>query len=157
MVWDESKHPRAKDGKFTDGTGQSREARLEKLKRIYNSEFHPQKEVDSILLPDEQIPRSVGAKWSNYEITMPNGETVHFLEGSKLQNKEVFAGKGCKRKIDCVERLCKQYGGKPENWQKVKAKGIVVFTNKKTLVCEVHWYEESSCGKVEFKYKGELE
>ncbi len=37
MVWDESKHPRAKDGKFTDGTGQSREARLEELKRIYNT------------------------------------------------------------------------------------------------------------------------
>ncbi len=38
MVWDESKHPREADGKFTDGAGQSKQERLEKAKRIYASD-----------------------------------------------------------------------------------------------------------------------
>ncbi len=40
MAWEEQKHPRDEDGKFTDGAGQSKEARLHKLKQIYNTEIN---------------------------------------------------------------------------------------------------------------------
>ena len=45
-TWDESKHPRDRDGKFTDGST----------------------EID---LSDEVVPKSVGAKYRNYDIQMP--------------------------------------------------------------------------------------
>ena len=66
------------------------------------------KKVTSFKLPDEQLPRSIGARWINHEIALPDGSSAHFVEGSKLQDKVVFAGKGCRRKIDCVDTLVKQ-------------------------------------------------
>ena len=62
-------------------------------------------EEQTLHLPDEILPRSLSARWANYEITLPNGKKAHFAEGSRIQNKEVFAGKGCKRKIDEEDRL----------------------------------------------------
>ena len=50
--------------------------------------------IDVIPLPDETLPHSLGAKWSNYDIRLPDGTVAHFQEGSKLHHKEVFAGKG---------------------------------------------------------------
>ncbi len=108
---------------------------------------------DTILLPDEQLGHSLSAKWANYEIELSNGEKVKFLEGSKLHHKEVFAGKGTKTPIREVEGLVKNYGGKAENWQKIKAFGTIVHRNGKTEEVEIHWYEEPSVGKVKLKEK----
>ncbi|MBR1676267.1 MAG: hypothetical protein IJ706_03045 [Clostridia bacterium] len=108
--------------------------------------------TDSIFLPDEQLPYSIGAKWINTDIQMPDGSTAHFVEGSKIVNKEVFAGKGCKRKIDCIDRLIEKYGGNSESWQKVK--GIAVLEQDgETFKSEIHWYEEPNIGRVETKSK----
>lgn len=38
---------------------------------------------DAIPLPDELLPRSVGAKWSNYDIVI-GGEVYHIQEGSYI-------------------------------------------------------------------------
>lgn len=149
--WEESEHPREKDGRFAD-----KNEAVSRYKNISIAELKKQQaieiEADTISLPDEEVPRSVGAKWRNYDVLMPDGRTAHLAEGSKLQNKEVFAGKGCKRKIDDIERLVRSYGGKAENWQKVKAIGTIVCDGEEEKV-ELHWYEESSVGKVEFKAK----
>ena len=172
--WKESEHPRDNAGRFTDKEGSSSSYRDEVNERIKWAkennvelplnddgslndirlrELWESAEKDTILLPDEEVPRSVGAKWKNYDIMLPDGEIAHLAEGSKLQNKEVFAGKGCKRKIDDIDRLVKTYGGKAENWQKVKAIGTIVYDNGEEEKVELHWYEESSVGKVEFKEK----
>lgn len=171
--WKESEHPRDNAGKFTNKEGSSSSYRDEVNERIkwakennvelpLNNdgslndirlrELWESAEKDTILLPDEEVPRSVGAKWKNYDVLMPDGGISHLAEGSKLQNKEVFAGKGCKRKIDDIDRLVKNYGGKAENWQKVKAISSLNYKGE-IIKAEIHWYEESTAGKQEFKYK----
>lgn len=147
MAWDESKHPRDNDGKFARYNSMS----IDELKREAMSPL-----PKTIKLPDEIIPRSVGAKWVNYEISIPDGTTAHFVEGSKLQNKEVFAGKGCKRKIDCIESLVATYGGTASEWTKVKAHAEIQLPNGEIINAEIHWYEEPSVGKVQIKYKRAL-
>ncbi len=154
MYWDESKHPRDTKGRFT-----YREE-IEKAKYIYNSDpgiipLHLLPE--SYPLPDEQLPYSVGAQWKNYDISMPDGSVAHFVEGSKLQDKEVFAGRGCRRKIDCIDSLVKTYGGNPLKWAKVKAIAEIKLSSGEAEKSEIHWYEEPSIGKVEFKYKKRTE
>lgn len=51
-------------------------------------------ETDIINLPDILIGRSVGAKFKNYDIELPNLELVHLSEGSRITNVTVIAGKG---------------------------------------------------------------
>lgn len=116
-----------------------------KLQEIYNSGTVP--------LPDEQLPRSLGARWINFEIVGPDGKIYKFAEGSKLQEKVVFAGKGCRRKIDEVDRLVNEYNVKAEEWRKVKAKAVLVGEDGEERFAEVHWYECESRGKEEMKFK----
>ena len=106
-------------------------------------------------LPDEILPRSVGAKWSNYEIKMPDGSTAKFVEGKSIQNKHPFAGYGTRVPIRDIERLNRQYNVNSIKWQKVKAEAYVE-TMGEEIYCEIHWYEEETIGKVEFKFKREL-
>lgn len=71
-------------------------------------------------MEDEQLPVFISARWINEEIKMPDGSIAKFVEGSKIINKQVFAGKGCTRQIDCIDWLVDKYGGKASEWQKVK-------------------------------------
>ena len=88
---------------------------------------------------------------------MPDGSIAHFAEGSKLQDKEVFAGNGCKTPIHDVNLLTEAYpGSSSEKWQKVKAKSQIVLENGDIINAEINWYEEPSIGKVELKYKREI-
>ena len=75
------------------------------------------------------------------------------MEGSKLQNKEAFAGLGCKRRIDCVDSLVAKFGGKAEHWMKFKAIAEIRLPNGEIQKAEVHWYEEPTIGKVMIKRK----
>ena len=144
--FDESKHPRDKAGRFTNGNGYRQNTSYDEI--IKND-----KSKDFLNLPDEQLPFSVGAKWANINILMPNGEIAHFVEGSKIINKQVFAGKGTKTPIRDIERLVKQYPNtKEQNWQKVKGHAELDL-NGETFKAEIHWYEEPNIGKVEIKYK----
>lgn len=161
QAWKEQDHPRDDDGKFTEKEGTAGAIDPRKITyrqntpywRIMEDEFR--KDLpDRIKLPDEVLPHSIGAKWANYEIDMGDGTFATFQEGSKLQDKEVFAGKGCRRIIDDEDRLLRQYGGKRGHWKKVKAKATVVW-KETTGKIHVHWYEEDTVGKVEFKYKGD--
>ena len=107
-------------------------------------------------MSDEQIPLSVGAKWVNEEITMPDGSTANFVEGSKVTHKHVFAGKGTKTPIRDVDRLVKDYPNtKSDLWQKVKGNATLVYEGEE-INAEIHWHEEPSVGRVETKYKKEL-
>ena len=107
---------------------------------------------DDIRLPDEVIPRSLSARWANYDIAMPDGTVAHFIEGTKLHHIEVFAGRGTKTPIRDVDRLVRTYGGKAEDWQKVKGIGTIEV-NGKSFDAEIHWYQEPTIGKEELKVK----
>ncbi len=151
----EEEHPRDEIGRFvektSDGIGGEHVATESEQKRLEELGIS---EKDSISLPDERLPRSLSARWANEDIKMPDGTVAHFVEGSKLHHKEVFAGKGTRIPIHDVERLVKTYGGSASEWQKIKATGNLEQYGK-TFEAEVHWYEEKSVGKKEIKYKKE--
>ncbi len=161
-TWNEKDHPRDTDGRFTEKGSEEIISAVSTTRKITYRQNTPYWRImedefrkdlpERIKLPDETLPRSVGAKWANYQINMGDGTFATFQEGSKLQDKEVFAGKGCRRVIDEEDRLIRQYGGKRGQWKKVKAKATIV-SNGKTYTENVHWYEEDSVGKVEFKIK----
>ena len=145
MKWKESEHPRDEDGKFTSkGKYYRQNASYAEILASYRQ---------TIKLPDEQLPKSLSAKWRNYDIAMPDGSTAHFVEGSKLHHIEVFAGKGTKTPIRDRLRLTNTYKGtNPDSWQKVKGFGTIEL-NGKSFEAEIHWYQAKGVGKVELKAK----
>ena len=111
-------------------------------------------EKDIIKSPDTQPARSAGTSWRNEKILLADGTEGKFLDGAILQNKEVFAGKGVKRKIDDIQRLLIVYPGtKEDEWMKLKALTEVVFPSGEIEKLEIHWYEYPGKGKFEFKEK----
>lgn len=109
----------------------------------------------TISLEDTLIHRSVGAKSRNYDVISPDsGDVFHFVEGTKIQNSEVFAGKGTKHSLHegVAEGLAEQYGGNPEKWQHCKGNGVIDFEGEERKA-EVHWFQEENVGKVKFKVK----
>lgn len=114
---------------------------------------------DIIKLPDTDIPRSVGAKALNYDIEdKATGTVYHYAEGTKIQNREVFAGYGTSVPLHdgVAEGLTRQYGGKAEQWQHVKGVGII-DDDGDNVRAEVHWFQEESVGQVKHKIKRWLE
>ena len=142
-----------KDGKFvakdkTKSKAYDSKDNFSELKKRVNKS-------DTIKLSDEVIPRSVGAKWINEEILMPDGSFANFVEGSKV-TREVFAGNGTRNKIRDIDRLVNTYPKtKKELWQKVKGIARLVQDGEE-FNAEIHWYEEPSLGRVEVKFKKEL-
>ena len=141
------------DGKFvskdkTESKAYDSKDNFSELKKRVNKS-------DTIKVSEETIPRSVGAKWINEEILMPDGSFANFVEGSKV-TREVFAGKGTNNKIRDIDRLVNTYPKtKKELWQKVKGKARLVQDGEE-FDAETHWYEEPSIGRVEAKFKKEL-
>lgn len=105
-----------------------------------------------IIEKDLFFPKSVGAKWRNYNVELPNGDIVHFTEGTRITNIKTIAGKGRDRQIDEIDILVDRYGGVPEEWMKKKGFGHVDYEGESYLA-EVHWYEEPTAGRHKFKVK----
>lgn len=104
-------------------------------------------------LRNEYVGKSVSAKFQNYDIMdLQTGETYHLAEGTHLQNKEVFAGKGTKNEYRNAEKYAKKYGGKVENWQHVKAVGTL-STPDGDNEAEIHWSQCEGIGKEDFFIK----
>ena len=108
--------------------------------------------VSSVFRGALQIFRSLGAKAQNYDILLPDGDVLHLTEGSRISNIEVIAGKGRERTIDYVDMLIGAYGGKASEWQKVKGIGFLDVDGE-SYKAELHWYQEPSVGKVDWKLK----
>ena len=112
-----------------------------------------------IRLADEAVLRSLGAKTRNYDIEdKASGRILHYAEGTKVQNREVFAGYGTGTPLHegVAEGLAAQYGGKPQKWQHVKGIGII-DDDGENVRAEVHWFQEESVGQVKHKIKKWLE
>lgn len=108
-------------------------------------------------LDDIQIHRSVGAKAKNYEVMdLQTGEKFHFVEGTKIQDVEVFAGKGVKTPYRNALKFVNKYGGKEKDWQHVKGKGVLDYYGEERRA-EVHWSRCIGIGDHEFFIKRWLE
>lgn len=102
---------------------------------------------------DEYVMKSVGAKARNYDIMdLQTGEMFHLAGGSKLQDKEVFAGKGSSKEYRMAYKYVEKYGGKLEDWQHVKGKAVLE-TPDGDFPAEVHWSQCEGIGKVDFFVK----
>lgn len=113
----------------------------------------------TITLPDDWIGRSLSAATKNYKIFDPTiNETFHFVEGTKIQNREVFAGYGTRKSlhVGVAEGLTKEFGGDVKKWQHAKGFGVLDFHGEERNA-EVHWFQEESVGKVKFKVKDWLD
>lgn len=127
---------------------------------VYTKKWRPETlaisgENGILKLPDIEIAKSVGAKSKNYDILDPaSGEYFHFAEGSRIQNAEVFAGKGTKHPLQesVAQGLAEQIGGQKENWQHCKGNAVIDYHSEERPA-EVHWFFEKSVGKVKFKIK----
>lgn len=101
------------------------------------------------------IGKSLGAKFHNYSVADPDtGEEFKFVEGTRIQNPTVFAGKdGVKPlKPEVKKGLSEKYGGNPENWQHAKGIGTIDYYGE-AVKAEVHWFQEETAGKHRFKIK----
>lgn len=107
----------------------------------------------NLKLADIQIHRSVGAKAKNYDVMdLATGEKYHFAEGTKLQNVEVFAGKGTRTIFRKAGEYAERYGGNAKDWQHVKGFGILDTPDGDRDV-EVHWVQCQGIGKHDFFIK----
>ncbi|MGN0648458.1 MAG: hypothetical protein ACI4J3_07505 [Oscillospiraceae bacterium] len=110
-----------------------------------------------IQLPDIQIGRSLGAKSKNYDIMdLSTGEIFHLVEGSRLQNVEVFCGKGTKTIFRDAEKYALRYGGETQDWQHAKGIGLVDYFGEE-IAAELHWVQCEGIGRFEFFVKEWLE
>lgn len=113
----------------------------------------------TISLSDQPIYRSVGAKARNYDIQDPQtGEVHRFAEGTKIQDRTVFAGYGTRNPLHdgVADGLATQFGGVPERWQKAKGEGVIDYKGE-NVRAEVHWFQEETVGQVRHKIKEWLE
>ena len=144
------------DAKLSENPSQYSIKALEVIDKYFKkSSLDNAGKSSTIKLKDTLIHKSVGAKSRNYDVKdFDTGDTFHFAEGTKIQNSEVFAGKGTKNPLHdgVVEGLSEQYGGNPENWKHCKGYGILDYYGEYRKA-EVHWFQEESVGKVKFKVK----
>lgn len=120
-----------------------------------NRAYTKAQNTDIIPVKDTLIGKSVGAKVKNYDIIDPDtGGIYHFAEGTRIQNSEVFAGKGTRHPLHegVPEGLTEQYGGSPTKWQHCKGHGVIDYDGEERPA-EVHWFQEETVGKVKFKVK----
>lgn len=112
---------------------------------------------DTIKLKDIIIHKDVGAKFRNYKVVdKSTGVEYEFAPGTRIQNSEVFAGKGTKHPLHegVAEGLTAEYGGTPSKWQHAKGNGVLLDAETgEEYPAEVHWFQEESVGKVKFKVK----
>lgn len=120
-----------------------------------NKAYLKAQSTDTIPIKDTRIGKSVGSKSKNYDIIDPDtGVIYHFVEGTRIQDSEVFAGRGTKHPLHegVGEGLSERFGGSPGEWQHCKGHGIIDADGEERPA-EVHWFQEKTVGKVLFKVK----
>ena len=104
-------------------------------------------------LPDIPVLRSLGAKAVNYDIMdLATGDMYRLVEGTKLTNVEVFAGKGVHSEYRNAYKYANAHGGNVEDWQHVKGVGYV-DTDEGERKAELHWSQCENIGKFDFFIK----
>ena len=112
----------------------------------------------TIKLPDQEIFRGPGAKGANYDILGPDDQYYQYAAGTKIQDREVFAGYGTRHPLHegVAEGLTEEFGGDPTKWRHEKGIGII-DRNGEEVRAEVHWFYAESVGQVKHMIKEWLE
>ena len=137
------------------GTGSGKGLSFDTTLGATRTSPNEQKAPSTLAEPDFMIGRSLGARALNYDVKEPRtGKVYHFAEGTTISHVEVFAGKGVATKLRprVVNGLVSRYGGRANQWQHAKGIGTIE-RHGIPRTAEVHWFQESSVGKCEFKIK----
>ena len=120
--------------------------------------FGDNKPLPSVIaIKDTLIHRSLGAKAKNYDVMdLETGEIYHFAENTRIQNSEVFAGKGTSSEYRRAYKYAEKYGGEIKDWQHCKGDAIIRTTDG-DFKAEVHWSQCEGFGKHDFFIKRWLE
>ena len=89
-------------------------------------------------------------------LDLETGVRYQLAKGSKLQDVEVFAGKGSKKEFRQAEKYAQRYGGNASDWQHAKGKGLLE-TDEGDVKAEIHWVQCDGIGKKEMFVKEWLE
>lgn len=109
--------------------------------------------IMNVRLADILIPRSVGARGQNYKVMdLLTGEEFPFVEGTRLQNVTVFAGKGSSAPYRNAWKYAEREGGNVEDWQHVKGLGVLDVHGEERKA-NVHWSQCEGVGKFDFFVK----
>lgn len=128
-----------------------------KKQNVWTKEVRQPIEIYDVDLPDVTIGRSIGAKALNYNVLdLKTGKEYNFVEGTRITNVKVFAGKGSNTEYRQAYKFAERYGGSESDWQHVKGIGHIDFDGEDVLA-EVHWSQCDNIGKVEFFIKKWLE
>jgi hypothetical protein len=76
--------------------------------------------------------------------------------GTSVTKFHVIAGKGAEAEFRIAPLLAAKYGGRPENWQKMRGE-VVLFDRGLYRRAEMHWAYEKSVGCVDRKFAGGLD
>lgn len=79
-------------------------------------------------------------------LDLETGVRYQLAKGSKLQDVEIFAGKGSKKEFRQAEKYAQRYGGAASNWQHAKGKGMLA-TDEGDVKAEIHWVQCEGIGK----------
>ena len=94
-----------------------------------------------------------GKKARDIEVMdLATGEKFRLADGSKLQDVEVFAGKGTKTPFRKAEEAAEKFGGKAKDWQHVKG-FCTLDTPDGDRDVEIHWIQCQGFGKHDFFIK----
>ena len=122
-----------------------------------NKAYTKAMQTDTIKLKDTYIVNKLSAKGKNYKVVdKTTGVEYEFSPGTRIQDSEVFAGKGTRHPLHegVAEELTEQYGGRVSDWQHAKGFGTLLDPDTgEELEAEVHWFQAKDVGKVKFKVK----
>ena len=139
---------------FAQATGRRVDSARVSVPKFGRSEGSKAAWATKITPNDFKISRGIGARAKNYVVVdKSTGEEYYFVEGTRTQNAQVFAGKGGVNPLreEVAQGLSDEFGGKPEDWQHCKAKGWLDVDGE-AVKAEVHWFQNGS-EKVKFKVK----
>lgn len=139
---------------FANATGGRLDSARTSVPKFGRSEGSKAAWAAKITPNDFKISRGIGARAKNYVVVdKSTGEEYYFVEGTRTQNAQVFAGKGGVNPLreEVAQGLSDEFGGKPEDWQHCKAKGWLDVDGE-AVKAEVHWFQNGS-EKVKFKVK----
>ena len=122
-----------------------------------NKAYTKAMQTDTIKLKDTYIVKKLSAKGKNHKVVdKTTGVEYEFSPGTRIQDSEVFAGKGTRHPLHegVAEGLTEQYGGRVSDWQHAKGFGTLLDPDTgEELEAEVHWFQAKDVGKVKFKVK----
>lgn len=124
-----------------------------------NNQLIPEVENLTVLDKDDiMIGKSLGAAARNYPVKAPNSNQHYkFAEGTNITKIKVIMGNGTDKPLNNKYKIAIKCGiDNPDAIQKLRGEGFVMVDGKKRK-SELHWYEDGTDERYEFKIKRYLD